>query len=91
MIPGLPVSSIQQCKWTRREGTCLELFPAIGGFEPTFIEAHQASQMIRKVWSFKSRIKTCSFPEQIISSGNEVFKDFESAIVIEIRKLGNLS
>ena len=89
MMPGLPFSSIPQCKQNRHEGTCLELFQAIGCFEPTFIEAHHASKMICKVRSLKSRIKTRSFLEEIITPRKEVFKDCESDMVVKFRMLGN--
>jgi len=39
----------------------VELFQAIESFESTFIEVHQASNIIWRVRSFKSRIKTYSF------------------------------
>jgi len=45
--------------------------------------------MISKVRSLKSGIKIYSFLEEIITSSNEVFKDFGSARVEEIRKLGD--
>jgi len=45
--------------------------------------------MIFKVWSLKSRIKTRSFLEEIITSSNEVFKDCVSDMAEEIRKLCN--
>jgi hypothetical protein len=45
--------------------------------------------MICKVRSLKSRIMTRLFLVQIIFSSNEVFKDFVSNRVVEIRKLGN--
>jgi len=89
MMPGLPVSSVPQCKENHHEGACLELFQAIGHFEPTFIEAHQASNMICKVWSLTSRITTRLFLEEIITSRKEVFKDFESDMAVRIRKLGS--
>jgi len=88
MMPGLPVSSIPQCKSNRHEAACLEFFQAIGRFEPTFMEAHQASKMICKVRSLKSRIKTRSFLEEIITSRNEVFKDCVSDMAVEIQTLG---
>jgi len=91
MMPGLPVSSMPQCKSNRHEGACLELFHAIDRFEPTFIEAHDALKMICKVRSLKSRMKTRSFVEKIITSSNEVFKDCVSNMAGEIRKLGNPS
>ena len=53
------------------------------------MEAHQASKMICKVRSLKSRIKTGSFLEEIITSSNEVFKDCVSDMGVEIEKLGN--
>jgi len=64
------------------------IFHAIGRFEPTFIEAHQALKMISNVRSLKSWIKTRSFLEEIITSSNEVFKDCVPDMVVEIRKLG---
>jgi hypothetical protein len=89
MMSGLPVSSIPQCKQNRHEGACLQFFQAIGPFEPTFSEAHQASKMICKVRLLQSRIKTGSFLEQITTSSNELFKDCSSDMAVEIRKLGN--
>ena len=47
--------------------------------------------MICKVRSLKSRIKTRSFLEEIITSSNEVFKDCVSDMAVEIQKLGNLT
>jgi len=88
MMPGLPVTSIPQCKLNRHEVACLEIFQAIGRFEPTFIEAHQTSKMMCKVWSLKLRIKTGSYLEEIINSCNEVFKDCVSDMVVDIRKPG---
>jgi len=55
----------------------------------TFIEVHHASKMICKVRSLKSQIKTRSFFEEIITSSNEVFKDFVPDMAEDIRKLGN--
>jgi len=91
MIPGLLVSSIPQCKLNRHEGAFLELFLAIGLIKPTFIQSHQASKMICKVRSFKSRIKTLSFLEEIITFNKLAFKDFKSKMAVGIRKLGNSS
>jgi hypothetical protein len=45
--------------------------------------------MICKVKSLKSRIQTRSFVEEIITSSNEVYKDWVSDTAVEIRKLGN--
>jgi len=89
MMPGLPVSSILQCKLNCHEGPCLELFQAIERFEPTFIEVHQASNMVCKVRSFKSRIKTRPFLEGIITSSNQVFNDVESDVAVGIWLLRN--
>ena len=91
MMSGLPVSSIPQCKYNSHEGACRVLFQAIGPFESTFIEAHQASNITCKVRSFKSRIKRRSFLEEIITSSNLVFKDLESNMAVRIRMLGNLT
>jgi hypothetical protein len=91
MIPGLPGSSIPQCKLNGYEYTYLVLFPAKGHFEASFIEAHQPSMMIGKLTLLKSRIQTPLFLEEIITSTNEVFKDFESDMAVAIRKLGNLN
>jgi hypothetical protein len=85
-----PVSSIPQCKSKRPEGTCLELFQVIGRFETTFIEAHHTSKMqVCNVRSLKSQIKTHSLLKEIITSSNEVIKDFESDMAEGMRKLGN--
>jgi len=89
IMPGLPVCSIPQCNPNCQEGACLEIFPAIGRFEPTFIETHQPSKMIWKVRSLKSCIRTHSFIEEIITSSNEMFKHFESDMAVGIRNLGN--
>jgi len=89
MMPGLPVSSIPQCQYNIHEGACLEWFQAIGRFDTTFVEAHQASKMICKLRLLKLRIKTCSSFEQIITSKNEVFKGFESDMAVGLRKLDN--
>jgi len=53
------------------------------------MEAHQQLNIICKVRSLKSRIKTPSLLEDIIPSHNEVFKDIESDMVLGIRKLSN--
>jgi len=89
MMPGLPISSIPHCKYNRQGGACLEFFQAMGRFKPTFIETNQAFKMIWKVWWLKSRIKTHSFLEQIKTSSNGQFKDFESDRAARITKLGN--
>jgi len=88
-MPGLPVCSIPQCILNHHEGACLELFQAKGPFEPTFIEAKQEYKSICNLGLLKSRIKTHSFLEEIITSSNEVFKDFVSDGVVGIMKLGN--
>jgi hypothetical protein len=53
------------------------------------MEAHQASKMICKVRSLKSRINTHSFLEEIITCSNEVFRDCVSDMAGEMQKLGN--
>jgi hypothetical protein len=88
MMPGLPVPTILQCNWNHHHGTCLEFFLAIGRFEPTFISAYQALKMICNLRSLKSRMKTRSFLEEIITSSNEVLKDCVLVMVVEIGKLG---
>jgi len=45
--------------------------------------------MICNVRLLKLQKKTHSFLEGIITLSNEVFKDFVSDILVEIRKLGN--
>ena len=45
--------------------------------------------MIRNVMSLKSRIQTRSSLEEIITSGNEVLKDFEADMPVGFRLLGN--
>jgi hypothetical protein len=89
MMPGLPVSSIPQCKLNRHNGVYLELFQSIGRFETSFIEAHQASKIICNVRSLKSRRKTRSFLVEIITSSKEVFKDFETDMAGIIITLGD--
>jgi hypothetical protein len=89
MMPGLPVASIPQCKSNRHTSTCLELFQAIGRYEPSFIESHQASTLLCYVRSLKSRIKTRLFLDKIIISNKEVFKDFESDMAERIGMLGD--
>jgi len=64
------------------------MFQAIGRSKPSFIEAHQASKMICNVRSLKSRIQTHSYLEGIITSSDEVFKDFVSDMAVEIWTLG---
>jgi len=83
-MPGLPVSSILQCKYNHHEGACLESFQALGSFETTFIETLQASKTIWEVRLLKAQIQTGSFLEDIITSSNEVFQDFECDIVVSI-------
>jgi hypothetical protein len=46
------------------------------------MEAHQPSKMICKVKSLESQIQTHLFFEDIITSTNEVFKDFVSDIAV---------
>jgi len=89
MNPGLSVSSIPQCKSNRHEEACLELLQAMGRGEATCIEAHQASKMICKVRSLISWIQTHTFWEEIMTSSDEVLKDFESDMAVGIRKMGN--
>jgi len=45
--------------------------------------------MICKVRSLKSRIKTRSYLEEIITCSNEVFNDCVSDTAVEIPELGN--
>ena len=71
------------------EGACLEFFQAIECFEPTFIEAHKASNMIHSVRSFKSRLKACSSLEVIITYSNKRIKDSKSNMAVGIGWLGN--
>jgi len=61
MMPGLPVFSIPQCKLNHHTEACLESFQAIERFKSRLIEVHEASNMIWRVKSFTSRIKTRSF------------------------------
>jgi len=89
MIPWLPVSSILQCKKNRHEDVCLEFFLAIGHFAPTSIDGHQALKMICKVRSLKSRIKTHSLLEEIITFSIKLCKDIESDMAVELRNLSN--
>jgi len=45
--------------------------------------------MIYQVRSLKSRIKTRSYLEEIITSSNDVFNDCVSDMAVEIQKLSN--
>ena len=58
--------------------------PRKGCFVPTFIEAHQVSNMICKSRSLKSRIKTSLYSDEILTSSDEVFKDWESDLAVGI-------
>jgi hypothetical protein len=89
MIPGLSVSSIPPCNWNHHNGACVELFQAVGHFEPRFIQAHQVSRMSCNIRSLKSRIKTGSLLEEMITLSKEVFKDVASHKTVEIGKPGN--
>jgi len=89
MMPWQLVSSIPRWPLNCQEGACYEWFRVIGRFEPASIEAHWVSNMICKVWSLKSGIRTHSFLEYSITSSNEVFEEFESAIAIGIWKWRN--
>jgi len=91
MMPGLPVSSILKCKSNHYDGACLEWFQQRSHFEPTYIEALQSSKIICKVRSFKLWIMTCFFWEDIITSRNLVFKDYESDLAAGITTLGSLT
>jgi len=91
MMPGLPVASIPECRLDRHDSACLELFHAIGRFEPSFNESHHLSQMICNVRSLKSPIETCLCLEEIINSSKEVFKDLEAGMAVRIRMLVDLT
>jgi len=89
LMTAIPVSSIPQCKQYCHDSACLELFQAIGWFEPTFMEAHQPSNMICGVRLLKSRIRTYLFIKDITTSSNGVCKDFESDLAVGISILCN--
>jgi hypothetical protein len=89
MMVGLQVSSNLQCEQNRQEGACLESNQPICRFESTFIDTYQASKTIYKVWPLKSRMKIRSVFEDIITSRNEVFRDFVSDIPVGNITLGN--
>jgi len=89
IMPGMPVSSNPQCNQNCHNGKCLESFEAERPFEPTFIQAHQAWKMMCKVRSLKSWINRWLFLEEIITSSNEVMKDFEANVAVGSRNVGN--
>jgi hypothetical protein len=89
MIPQLPVSSIPQCKQNHHSGACVELYLAVGRFEPIFIEAHQASKKGWKVTSIKSQIMSLSFWEEIITLSKEGLKNCDSDMAVRSRSLVN--
>jgi len=81
MMLGPLVSSVMECQLKHHKAACIELFQETEHFEPTFTEAHEKSNMICKVMSLKSRIKTHSLLEEIKISSTEVYQDFESDIM----------
>jgi hypothetical protein len=89
MSPGLPGSSIRQCKYACQHDECWELFQTIVHFEPTYFGAHQISKTMWKVRSLISRIKRHLFFKELITSSNKLFIHFESDMAVELRKLGN--
>jgi len=89
MMARRPVFSIPQCKVKCCEDECLELFLAIGRFEPIFIVAHQVLNMICNIRSVKSQIQICPFLDDIVTSSNEVFIVWEHVMVIGSWRLCN--
>lgn len=89
MMPGLPVCSIPQCKYTRYNGSCQELFQASCCFGSWYIEAHQELIIICKVTSHELWITTHSLLENITTFSKEVFKELESNLAVWIRSLGD--
>jgi len=88
MIPWLPVSSIALGRYSYHEDQSLEFFEAIGHCEPILIQTHQVLNMMCKLKTVKSRISTSLCLEEIETSSNVVFKDFESDMAGGIGKLG---
>jgi hypothetical protein len=82
MMPGLPVCSIPQWKSKCHNGECLELVQAIACYEPTFIDSDQGSNIMSQVRLIKSRIETFWFLEDITTSCNVVFMDWDSDMAI---------
>jgi len=91
MMPGLLVSASPQWKLNCHQGASLELFQAIESFESTFRDVHQASNMIWRVRSYKSGVKTHSCLDDTITSNKELFLDFESDMVLGIWSLCQFS
>jgi len=84
IMPGLLFSSIPQCKQNRHNGAFVKLFQGMEHFKPTFVEAHEASNMIRNGTSLKFRKNSSPCLDDIITSSNKVFEDFESDIAVGI-------
>jgi hypothetical protein len=88
-MPELPDSSIPLWNVTHHQGTCLDLFQAIGCFEPTVKQAHQTSKMICKTKLLKSRLQALPLVQDLIISYTQVLKDFEFYVDVAIWKLSN--
>jgi hypothetical protein len=84
LLPVLPVYSIAQCKQNPHDGACLESLQSIGYFELTLIAAYKASNMIWKVKSLNSRIKTHSFFDDTLTSIQEGLKHLQSDMAVGI-------
>jgi hypothetical protein len=91
LMPGMLASSIPQCKLKHHYGACAELFKAIGHFEPTFIEANHASNIICIVRSPKSWIIICLFCKVIETCIHKELKDIQSDMAQGIWMLHNSS
>jgi len=88
-MPGLPLSSIPQCKWKCHKGACFDSFKAFDPFKSVLIAVQDASNIICTVRSLKSQTKSFSFLDDIITPSLKVLKYLESDILVGIWKLHN--
>jgi hypothetical protein len=91
MIPKMPVVSLPQRQLERQARAGMELHHPMDNCEPTIVNTHQTSKVIGTVREYKSWYETPSLFDDIITSSNEIFKHFESNIILAIGIPGNLT
>jgi hypothetical protein len=87
VMPGVLVASMPLCQSHRHDSACLELFQPTGRVKPSFIEAHQESNIFCNIRWLKSQLKTWSFVPEIITLSKGMIKDYKSDIAVTIRTL----
>lgn len=81
------MSSIPQCKQKRHECASQELFHPNGRVKSSFIDTHQALNMICTGRWVKLQIKTHLCFHDIITSSNQMFIDWESDMAVECQRV----